>query len=532
MHCRRENGKLIICQGPLSVRGDWMFARTYGATTLGVDGLIIDVEVDAATGLPGFDIVGLADALVKEARERVRTAIRNSGIQLRQEKVTINLAPADVRKDSSGLDLPIAVGLLAAYGLVSADTLNRYLFAAELSLEGDCRGIRGVLPMAVKAKESGFQAMFVASANAQEALLVEGLEVYAVDNLTQLVAFLTGQERLLPVVPKRAVDEDKTFRDDFADVQGQFQAKRALEIAAAGGHNVLMVGVPGSGKTMLARRMSSILPEMSQEEALAVTKIYSVAGLLKGGGLLKERPFRSPHHTTSMVAMIGGGSVPRPGEVTLAHNGVLFLDELPEFSKKSLEVLREPVEDRIITISRAHGSMTFPSGFILIAAANPCPCGYAGAPEHTCKCTPYEIKRYSQRISGPLLDRIDIHIRVPQVKYDDLSSKRRAESSAQIRQRVVAARKVQLQRLKKYHLFCNAQMNHAMLQKLCILEPQAQDLLEQAFRQLNLSARSYDRIVKVARTIADLTGAENIAASHIAEAVQLRNEKGIDSTSG
>ena len=504
-----------------------MFARTFGATTLGVDGLIIHVEVDSAAGLPGFDIVGLADALVKEAKERVRTAIRNSGIKLRQEKVTINLAPADVRKDSSGLDLPIAVGLLAAYGLVSAATLDKYLFAAELSLEGDCRGIRGILPMAVKAKEEGFTAMFVARDNVNEALLVEGLEIYALDNLAQLVGFLTGQERLVPAKPQAAAEEESVFSDDFADVQGQFQAKRALEIAAAGGHNVLLVGVPGAGKTMLARRMSSILPEMTPEEALEVTKIYSVAGLLKGGGLIKERPFRSPHHTTSMVAMIGGGSVPRPGEVTLAHNGVLFLDELPEFGKKSLEVLREPVEDRKITIARAHGTMTFPANLILIAAANPCPCGYAGSPDRECKCTPYEIKRYTQRISGPLLDRIDIHIQVPQVKYEELSSAKRAESSAKIRQRVAAARKIQLQRLKKYHIFCNAQMNHAMLQKLCPLEPQAKALLEQAFRQKHLSARSYDRIIKVARTIADLAGAENIAAPHIAEAIQLRNDKGL-----
>jgi len=504
-----------------------MFARTFGATTLGVDGLIIHVEVDSAAGLPGFDIVGLADALVKEAKERVRTAIRNSGIKLRQEKITINLAPADVRKDSSGLDLPIAVGLLAAYGLVSAATLDKYLFAAELSLEGDCRGIRGILPMAVKAKEEGFTAMFVARDNVNEALLVEGIEVYALDNLAQLVGFLTGQERLMPAKPQAAAAEEGVFCDDFADVQGQFQAKRALEIAAAGGHNVLLVGVPGAGKTMLARRMSSILPEMTPEEALEVTKIYSVAGLLKGGGLIKERPFRSPHHTTSMVAMIGGGSVPRPGEVTLAHNGVLFLDELPEFGKKSLEVLREPVEDRKITIARAHGTMTFPANLILIAAANPCPCGYAGSPDRECKCTPYEIKRYTQRISGPLLDRIDIHIQVPQVKYEELSSAKRAESSAKIRQRVAAARKIQLQRLKKYHIFCNAQMNHAMLQKLCPLEPQAKAMLEQAFRQKHLSARSYDRIIKVARTIADLAGAENIAAPHIAEAIQLRNDKGL-----
>ena len=503
-----------------------MFARTFGATTLGVDGLIIDVEVDAAAGLPGFDIVGLADALVKEAKERVRTAIRNSGIQLRQEKVTINLAPADVRKDSSGLDLPIAVGLLAAYGLISAPTLEKYLFAAELSLEGECRGIRGILPMAVKAKEAGFEAVFVARDNAAEALLVDGLEVYALENLQQLVGFLTGQERLLPAKPASGTEEAPAFGDDFADVQGQFQAKRALEIAAAGGHNVLMVGVPGAGKTMLARRLSTILPPLSRDEALEVTKIYSIAGMLRGRGLIEERPFRSPHHTSSMTSLIGGGSVPRPGEVTLAHHGVLFLDELPEFSKKSLEVLREPLEDRQITISRAHATMTFPSSFILIAAANPCPCGYAGSPDKQCSCTPYEIKRYTQKISGPLLDRIDIHIRVPQVKYEDLSATRRAESSAHIRQRVVAARQVQQERLQTYHLFCNAQMNHALLQKLCVLEPQARQLLERAFKNLNLSARSYDRIIKVARTIADLAGAKDIEAVHVGEAIQLRNDMG------
>ncbi|MCR5757622.1 MAG: YifB family Mg chelatase-like AAA ATPase [Selenomonas sp.] len=502
-----------------------MFARTFGATTLGVDGLIIDVEVDSAAGLPGFDIVGLADALVREAKERVRTAIRNSGIQLRQEKVTINLAPADVRKDSSGLDLPIAVGLLAAYGLVSAATLDKYLFAAELSLEGECRGIQGILPMAIKAKESGFKAVFVARNNLREALLVKGLEVYALDNLRQLVGFLTGQERLLPAKPELSVSGERVFCEDFADVQGQFQAKRALEIAAAGGHNVLMVGVPGAGKTMLARRMGSILPPLTTDEALEVTKIYSVAGLLKGGGLIKERPFRSPHHTTSMVAMIGGGSVPRPGEVTLAHHGVLFLDELPEFSKKSLEVLREPVEDRRITISRAHGTMTFPSSFMLIAAANPCPCGYAGSPDKDCQCTPYEIKRYSQRISGPLLDRIDIHIQIPQVKYDELTSRKKAETSAQIRERVIAAREIQRQRLRKCKLFCNAQMNHGLLQQLCVLEEDAQQLLQRAFQQHHLSARSYDRIIKVARTIADLAGAKNIQAGHVGEAIQLRNDK-------
>ena len=506
-----------------------MFARTFGAATLGVDGVIITTEVDASSGLPGMDIVGLPDAAVKESKERVRTAIRNTGIKLRQERVTINLAPADLKKDSSGLDLPIAVGLLTAYGTVTQDSVEKSLFTAELSLEGKCRGVKGILPMAVKAREAGFENIFVAEENAEEALLVEGLMVYALHDLGQLVRYLNGQEALEPAQPRQEeATAGRIFADDFADVQGQYQAKRALEIAAAGGHNVLMVGVPGAGKTMLARRMSSILPEMTREEALEVTKIYSIAGLLSGRGLVKERPFRSPHHTSSMTALIGGGSVPKPGEVTLAHHGVLFLDELPEFSKKTLEVLREPIEDRQITISRVHASLTFPSSFILITAANPCPCGWAGDREKECKCTLAEIKRYNQKISGPLLDRIDIHIRVPRVKYEELSSKKRAESSSEIRKRVLAARKIQLQRLEEYHLFCNAQMNHALLQKLCNLEPQAQKLLEQAFKSLNLSARSYDRIVKVARTIADLAGAENIEAGHIAEAIQLRNDSESD----
>ena len=506
-----------------------MFARTFGAATLGVDGVIITTEVDASSGLPGMDIVGLPDAAVKESKERVRTAIRNTGIKLRQERVTINLAPADLKKDSSGLDLPIAVGLLTAYGTVTQDSVEKSLFTAELSLEGKCRGVKGILPMAVKAREAGFENIFVAEENAEEALLVEGLTVYALRDLGQLVRYLNGQEALEPAQPRQEeATAGRIFADDFADVQGQYQAKRALEIAAAGGHNVLMVGVPGAGKTMLARRMSSILPEMTREEALEVTKIYSIAGLLSGRGLVKERPFRSPHHTSSMTALIGGGSVPKPGEVTLAHHGVLFLDELPEFSKKTLEVLREPIEDRQITISRVHASLTFPSSFILITAANPCPCGWAGDREKECKCTLAEIKRYNQKISGPLLDRIDIHIRVPRVKYEELSSKKRAESSGEIRKRVLAARKIQLQRLEEYHLFCNAQMNHALLQKLCNLEPQAQKLLEQAFKSLNLSARSYDRIVKVARTIADLAGAENIEAGHIAEAIQLRNDSESD----
>lgn len=505
-----------------------MFARTYGATTLGVDGLIIDVEVDSAAGLPGFNIVGLPDTSVKESRERVRTAIRNSGIRLRQENVTINLAPAAIRKDGSGLDLPIAVGLLAAYGAVPPSLLDKSLFVAELSLEGECRGVHGILPMVMQARQRGLTDIFVAKENANEALLVDGIHVYALDNLLQLVQFLNGGEAMEPAREEPIVAEPETIVDDFADVQGQYQAKRALEIAAAGGHNVLMVGVPGAGKTMLARRVSTILPKLSKDEALEVTKIYSIAGLLpRNSGLMTKRPFRSPHHTASMTAMVGGGSVPRPGEVTLAHHGVLFLDELPEFSKKTLEVLREPIEDQQITVARIHATITYPASFILITSLNPCPCGFLGDPDHDCSCTPAEIKRYMRRISGPLLDRIDIHIRVARVKYEELSSKQKAESSAVIRQRVEKARELQRKRLKPYGLFCNAQMSHAIIHKECPLPPEAQKLLEQAFSRLMLSARSYDRIIKVARTIADLAGAKDISAVHIAEAIQLRNDIGL-----
>lgn len=506
-----------------------MFAKSYGAATMGVDGLIIDVEVDAGYGLPAFDIVGLPDTAVRESKERVRTAIKNSGLKLQQEKITVNLAPADIRKDSPGLDLPIAVGLLAAHGLFSVKKLEGCLFSAELSLEGECRPVQGVLPMAIAAKEQGFRAIFVAPANANEALLVQGLTVYAVATLADLVAFLKGETELAPAVAQ-SVPAAQGWTDDFADVQGQFAAKRALEIAAAGGHNVLMVGVPGSGKTMLARRMSSILPALTPEEALEVTKIYSIAGLLKhDGGLVTERPFRAPHHTTSMTAMIGGGSIPRPGEVTLAHHGVLFLDELPEFGKSTLEVLRQPLEDREILVSRVHASLKFPSSFMLIAAMNPCPCGYHGDETggHQCECTPSEIKRYTRKISGPLLDRIDIHIRVPRVEYKELSSREKAEPSSAIRARVEAARAIQHERLKPFGIYSNAQMNHALIQRLCPLDDAAQQLLQAAFEKMHLSARSYDRIIKVARTIADLGGGDSIGARDIGEAIKLRNDVGL-----
>ncbi len=501
-----------------------MFARAFGETTCGIEGIKITVEVDVANGLPAFDIVGLPAMSVREARERVKSALRNSDFPFPMTHITVNLAPADMKKDGSGLDLPIAVGILVCSHFLEQAQVEGKIFVGELSLDGQIRKVSGVLPMILEAKKAGFREIYIPEANIAEGKLVSDIDVYTPRTLKELANHLLGKQKLVPV-PKENIlaNLEKEYDVDFADVKGQPVARRALEIAAAGGHSLLMIGAPGCGKTMLARRLVTILPPMTEEEALEVTKIYSVVNMLPNGDkIIVERPFRSPHHSISSSALLGGGTIPRPGEVTLSHNGVLFLDELPEFERSTLEMLRQPLEDGEVNISRVRANMTFPSKFILCAAQNPCPCGYLGDKYHRCTCKQKEIDNYRRRISGPLLDRIDMQINLVRVEFDELKNKAPGECSHAIRQRVILARKLQLDRYVGRHIFCNAQMTRREVVQFCQLEPAAQNILEKYFASLHLSARSHDRILKVSRTIADLDRSELIKAQHIAEAIQLR----------
>ena len=503
-----------------------MLARVYSCAVIGLEGVIVEVEVDYSNGLPAVIIVGLPDAAVQESRERVQTAVKNAGLNFPRHRIVVNLAPASVRKEGPAYDLPIALGVMVLAGFLPHEALENTMVVGELSLDGTVRHTRGVLPMAAAARANGFKRMFVPQADAGEAALIPDLEVYPVKSLADLYAHLSGRRLIAPYHAENMELEPVLVPTDFSEIKGQEHVKRALEVAAAGGHNVLMVGSPGAGKTLLARAMPSILPEMSIEESLDVTRIYSVADQLPAGTpLIRHRPFRAPHHTISHAGLVGGGNIPKPGEISLAHRGVLFLDEFPEFGTRVLEVMRQPMEDKVVTISRAKGSLTFSANFQLIAAMNPCPCGFYGDSQKPCACATPVVTKYQKRISGPLLDRIDIHIEVPRVDYEKLSGDRIGESSESIRARVQAARDIQLKRFSKNgssDIICNGDMRIGEIRQFCKLQDEGQSLMRAAMSQLNLSARAYHRILKLARTIADLAACEEIQSVHLAEALPYR----------
>jgi len=532
-----------------------MIAKTYTCSLLGIDAILVEVEVDLASGFPGFSTVGLPDNIVKESKDRVKAAIQNSGYPFPFERITVNLAPAALKKEGAGFDLPIAVGILAAMGCINPDKAAKMIFCGELALDGRVKPVAGCLPMAIQARDSGYSDIILPAANAQEAAVLteigerkpEGggpvlcppssdlcppssvlrplFSVRAVNHLSEAVEFLNGRSDL-PVVK---ADPDSIWNAgppdelDFEDVKGQEHAKRGLEVAAAGSHNVLMIGPPGSGKTMLAQRLSGILPPLSFNEALETSKIFSVAGMLTGSPLIVKRQFRAPHHTISDAGLVGGGHIPKPGEVSLAHNGVLFLDEFPEFRRNVLDLLRQPLEDGRVTIARAAIALTYPARFMLVGAMNPCPCGYSDDPVRPCVCPPRAVMKYRSRISGPILDRIDLHIEVPSVKYEQLRTEGESEKSEAVRERVLLARQIQLKRFPGEGVYSNSQMKPKHLKKFCRLDDAAQSILDRAVRQLGLSARAYNRILKVSRTIADLEAAENILSVHLLEAIQYRS---------